>query len=268
MTAAIVLGGGRATRLDGADKASIVVDGARLVDHVFAAVADCPQVIAVGPDTLVRPGVTVVREDPPFGGPVAGIAAAVQTVDCDDVWLLACDLPRAVEIVRRLADEPIGDDDGVILVDATGRAQWLAGRYRTAALRSSLTRIGDAHGASMRQLVNGLNLRTVHDRTGAAADLDTWADVADYRLRTKGQPMTDTQPPNLDAWIADLSRELGLGDVDVPVRELLDLTREVAHGVARPAGPISTFLVGLAVARGSTVTDAQAAVSALIEARA
>ena len=80
--------------------------------------------------------------------------------------------------------------------------------------------------------------------------------------------MTDMQSPNLDAWIADLSRELGLGDVDVPVHELLDLTRDVAHGVARPAGPISTFLVGLAVARGSTVTDAQTAVSALIEARA
>ncbi|MDR2280507.1 MAG: DUF6457 domain-containing protein [Gordonia sp. (in: high G+C Gram-positive bacteria)] len=80
--------------------------------------------------------------------------------------------------------------------------------------------------------------------------------------------MTDTQPPNLDTWIADLSRELGLGDVDVPVHALLDLTRDVAHGVARPAGPISTFLVGLAVARGGTVADAQAAVSALIEARA
>ncbi|QRY64324.1 molybdenum cofactor guanylyltransferase [Gordonia sp. PDNC005] len=186
MTAAIVLGGGRATRLDGADKASITVRGRSLIDHVFAAVAACPQVIAVGPDTLARPGVTVLREDPPFGGPVAGIAAAMQAVEDDDVWLLACDLPRATEIVQRLADEPIGDDDGVILVDAAGRAQWLAGRYRTAALGSALSRIGAPHGASMRQLVDGLNLRAVHDHTGATADLDTWAEVADYRLRTKG----------------------------------------------------------------------------------
>ncbi|MDR2280508.1 MAG: molybdenum cofactor guanylyltransferase [Gordonia sp. (in: high G+C Gram-positive bacteria)] len=186
MTAAIVLGGGRASRLDGADKASIMVDGVRLVDHVFAALADCRQVVAVGPDTLDRPGVTVLREDPPFGGPVAGIAAAMQAVEGDDVWVMACDLPRANEIVQRLSDEPIGDDDAVIMVDAAGRAQWLAGRYRTAALRSALTRIGDPHGASMRQLVDGLKLRAVHDHTGSTTDLDTWAEVADYRLRTKG----------------------------------------------------------------------------------
>ena len=51
-------------------------------------------------------------------------------------------------------------------------------------------------------------------------------------------------------WLARLGAELGTGDA-VPdeggVRDLLDLTREVAHGVERVAGPLSTFLVGVAV---------------------
>ncbi|MCF8610379.1 DUF6457 domain-containing protein [Gordonia sp. HY285] len=79
--------------------------------------------------------------------------------------------------------------------------------------------------------------------------------------------MTDRPLPNLDRWIADLAPALGLGDVDVPLRELLDLTRDVAHGVARPAGPITTYLVGLAVAQGMSVDDAHSVVTRLVEER-
>lgn len=79
--------------------------------------------------------------------------------------------------------------------------------------------------------------------------------------------MTDRPLPNLDSWIADLAPALGLTGVDVPLRPLLDLTRDVAHGVARPAGPITTYLVGLAVAGGMTVDEAHAVVTSLIEER-
>ena len=79
--------------------------------------------------------------------------------------------------------------------------------------------------------------------------------------------MSDRPLPDLDTWIGELTDALGLGDVDVPLRPLLDLTRDVAHNVARPAGPITTYLVGLAVAQGGTVDDAQAAITALIRER-
>jgi len=58
--------------------------------------------------------------------------------------------------------------------------------------------------------------------------------------------MTDT-PADLDAWAARLATALGLPpgfEVDVPV--VLDLARDAAHGVARPAAPLTTFLVGYA----------------------
>ncbi|MCF8603933.1 DUF6457 domain-containing protein [Gordonia sp. HY442] len=79
--------------------------------------------------------------------------------------------------------------------------------------------------------------------------------------------MTDKPVPNLDSWIADLTPALGLGDVDVPLHALLDLTRDVAHGVARPAGPITTYLVGLAVAEGMSVDEAQAVIARLVQER-
>ncbi|GAA4662568.1 DUF6457 domain-containing protein [Gordonia humi] len=80
--------------------------------------------------------------------------------------------------------------------------------------------------------------------------------------------MSDKPLPNLDAWIAELAPALGLGEVDVPLRPLLDLTRDVAHNVARPAGPITTYIVGLAVAQGLAVEDAHAAITTLIQERA
>jgi hypothetical protein len=51
----------------------------------------------------------------------------------------------------------------------------------------------------------------------------------------------------LDDWTAALVRELGL-DVEVDVDEVLDLARVAAHEVARPAAPLTAFLVGYAAA--------------------
>jgi hypothetical protein len=65
----------------------------------------------------------------------------------------------------------------------------------------------------------------------------------------------------LDDWVAAASDALGLQD-DVDVALLLDLARETAHGVARPAAPVTTFLLGLAVARGA---DPEAASATLTE---
>ena len=55
----------------------------------------------------------------------------------------------------------------------------------------------------------------------------------------------------LHDWIDQLCTALDL-DTQVDQTLVLDLARDVAHGVARPAAPLSTFLLGLAAgARGS-----------------
>ena len=73
---------------------------------------------------------------------------------------------------------------------------------------------------------------------------------------------------DLQAWLRRLAEGLGTGDVtldDATVRLLLDLTREAAHDVERVAGPLTTFLVGVAVGRGSGVAEAVEAASVLLE---
>ena len=53
---------------------------------------------------------------------------------------------------------------------------------------------------------------------------------------------------NLHDWIDELCDVLDV-EVDLDEALILDLAREAAHNVERPAAPISTFLLGYAAAR-------------------
>jgi hypothetical protein len=71
---------------------------------------------------------------------------------------------------------------------------------------------------------------------------------------------------DLREWTTALCAELGIelggesdADVDALVAELLDVARVAAHRVARPAAPVTTFVVGLAAARGGPEAVARAA---------
>lgn len=62
--------------------------------------------------------------------------------------------------------------------------------------------------------------------------------------------MTDRLPPEaLDAWAEELRKLFGLDAEDIPISLILDLARDVAVGVARPAAPVSAFAAGLAAGR-------------------
>ncbi|MDQ1644151.1 MAG: molybdenum cofactor guanylyltransferase, partial [Cryptosporangiaceae bacterium] len=63
--AAIVLAGGRASRLGGVHKPGLRIGGATLLDRVLAAATGAGTRIVVGPPQQVPPGVVVLREDPP-----------------------------------------------------------------------------------------------------------------------------------------------------------------------------------------------------------
>jgi hypothetical protein len=66
----------------------------------------------------------------------------------------------------------------------------------------------------------------------------------------------------MDDWTAAACRELGLED-DPQVRLVLALAKDVAHGVLRPAAPVTAYLLGLAVGRGADPEDAAARLQAL-----
>jgi hypothetical protein len=71
--------------------------------------------------------------------------------------------------------------------------------------------------------------------------------------------MTASQhPETLDAWVAEAAPQLGIDPSEVPIGTVLELARRAAHGVARPAAPVTTFLLGLAVGSGRSPEELEA----------
>ncbi len=67
----------------------------------------------------------------------------------------------------------------------------------------------------------------------------------------------------LDEWGAAVCGELGLDPAALDPRLVLDLARDVAHGVARPAAPLTAYLLGVAVGQGRPRAEAAARISQL-----
>jgi molybdopterin-guanine dinucleotide biosynthesis protein A len=188
---AVVLTGGGAARLGGADKASIEIGGRTLLEHALAALADVPEVVVVGPDVPTSRPVTFTREDPPGGGPAAGLLAGIRRFARTPAWVvvLAVDMPLVSgDTVRRLVRA--ARDDGAVLVDSSGRVQHLCAAYSLAALERAGRDLDDraGHGLSMRRLVGGLGLASVAAEGEEARDLDTWEDLADLREAAERRP--------------------------------------------------------------------------------
>jgi molybdopterin-guanine dinucleotide biosynthesis protein A len=185
--AAVVLTGGTAARMDGVDKASIELDGVTLLERALAATAAAVDVVVVGSEVPTSRPVTFTREDPPGGGPAAGLLAGLDRLrgEPDLVCVLAVDMPRVdAGTVARLARAVSSDPgaDGAWLVDAEGRHQPLAAVYRTASLATARPAAREEeHGLPVRRLLAGLRMVPVSPLGDEARDVDTWADLRDLR---------------------------------------------------------------------------------------
>ena len=153
---AVVLAGGRATRLGGVAKPLVEVRGRTMLEAALAAAAGAERIVVVGP-LPVPEGILRTVEDPPHGGPAAALAAGLATLDVDAPWtlVLASDLPGAEGAVPTLlsaaATESTAESaaDGVCFHDAL----------------------------SMRRLLAPLDLRSLPGDPAAIGDCDTWADI-------------------------------------------------------------------------------------------
>ncbi|MFF1377855.1 NTP transferase domain-containing protein [Streptomyces sp. NPDC058308] len=260
---AVVLAGGGAARLGGADKPGVRVGGRTLLDRVLAACAGAGTTVVVAAPRPTARSVVWAREEPAGGGPLAALAAGLRRTSAERVVVLSADLPFLGEqtIGRLLTVLRESGADGAVLTDPGGRDQPLVAVYLRDALCREIAGLAEERGLSglpLRLLVARLELARVADPV-AAFDCDTWDDIAAARARIREHGHV------LDEWISAVKDELGI-DLDVDTGALLDLARDAAHGVARPAAPLTTFLVGYAAAqaaaRGGTADGAEAVAEA------
>jgi molybdopterin-guanine dinucleotide biosynthesis protein A len=176
--AAVILAGGTSVRMDGVDKAGVEYAGRTLLEHALTAVSGAVEVVVVGEAVPTSRPATFVREDPPQGGPAAGLLAGRDALLARPAYLavLAVDMPRvSADTFQRLLSAADGRD-GAFLADASGRRA-LAGVLDLAAL--DRVRPHEASGLPLHRLLAPLDLAEVPAEPGEAYDVDTWADLRD-----------------------------------------------------------------------------------------
>jgi molybdenum cofactor guanylyltransferase len=204
---AVVLAGGRSTRLGGTDKPGLIVGGQTLLAAVVSAVtsAGADQIVVVGPErpaalspgdlvTGARGRVRYAREDPPGCGPVAALACGLGQVSAPLAVLLAADLPflRPAHVSRLLTALAAQEAPGVVLLDDAARPQWLVSGWLAAGLRGAL---GQYPGRSLGGLLGPLDPVLLPDETAAGEppawlDCDTAGDLRrarEWAIRARGE---------------------------------------------------------------------------------
>jgi molybdopterin-guanine dinucleotide biosynthesis protein A len=204
---AIVLTGGRSSRLDSVPKSGLYFEGDTLLRRTLSAVQIARRTVVVGPvpPEPMPDGVLRTRESPMFGGPAAGIAAGMSAltdhpgIPSDAVLVFACDMPHADQLAALLLDGLLSHPgaDGVVPADSTGRRQPLAAAYRTPALAAAIAThqgSGPLEGLSANRLIGSLELAVIEVPDHATVDVDTWSDA--HRLGVSTAPPPHARSPH------------------------------------------------------------------------
>jgi molybdopterin-guanine dinucleotide biosynthesis protein A len=188
---AIIIAGGRATRLGGIDKTALRVNGRTLLQNALDAVRGARQISVVGFGIDLEPDERISRteEVPRWGGPAAALAAGLSNLHISPAphtVVIAADMPHVVVAVALLLDAVDDSADGVIAVDSMGRRQHLLGVYRSSALRRATAEAGSTN-AAMRGITGAMALHELVIPDELCADIDTPADAVAHGVDVHAQ---------------------------------------------------------------------------------
>lgn len=188
--AAIIVAGGRGSRMGGADKASLRVGGQRLLDRLRSYLPYGTPSVVVSPHWL---GTPQVCETPLYGGPTAGIAAGyrflAQGLLAKHSWhalvaVVAVDAPESPLAIPKLID---GLGEHSVAVAATGdQIQPLCAVWRVDALGRALSRLGRVHNRSARSLLHAADSISLVQVGEEVRDYDTPQQLRAYEQRISG----------------------------------------------------------------------------------
>ena len=247
----IVVAGGSSSRMGGRDKAMLPLGltGETLLAEV---INSCPgKVFVVGSPREINAElsnrVTWVPDLNPGGGPAAGIWSGLSFVSTEYVFISAADQTLSEATVTALISSALGND-GAWVIRSDGKGQPLCACVRTDLLLALLEPAQGVNQSPLR-LLSELNMVGVTVSPDQVVDFDTWQDVA------KAVKGSDAMDQITQMWLARVATLLDVDQHGMLTADLLDLTREVAHGVERKSAPLTTFLLGYAAGKDSLNHD-------------
>lgn len=240
-SAGIVVAGGESSRM-GASKPTLDWHGEALVQRVVGLVArgvDGPVVVVAPPAVALPSTLTVVRDEVPGLGPLAGLAAGLASIDaeCDVVFVVAADTPLLhPRLVRRIL-ELLGPHDDAAVPFALGFRQSLCAAYRPRVRVALEALLADGIGAAG-ALPQAVGTRWLEEADLAEADpglgsLSTCNTPAEYEaLLALPAPRISVAGIAVCGWtLGDAYHAAGL---DFPVGDVLIDGVRVAAALAVP----------------------------------
>lgn len=152
---AVILAGGRGSRMAGREKGKVELRGRPLLQHLLDGLPSDVPLVVVGPGQAVTKDVTFVREAPIGGGPVAALGAALRVTQTAAIGLMAVDMPLVAPVISALVRHWSGQP-ALVPVDSAGHAQPLCAVYATDALRPVLDSLAPLSGLAMKDVLSRL----------------------------------------------------------------------------------------------------------------
>ena len=215
---AIIVAGGRGSRMGGISKPLLEHHGETLLEHSLNAVHEAQCIAVVGAHALAEAvarymqnapeaqRVVITREYPSYAGPAAAVAAGRAALDDgpdeeDTQWpmisteitvVLASDLLDPAPVIEQLlakVAESSSDVDAWVPQDASGALQPLSCAIRTMRLREAIRSASAAHGslenASMMRLLATVQMERLKLPDVDFSDVDTPTDAGKHGIIVK-----------------------------------------------------------------------------------
>ena len=210
--AAIVLAGGRGSRMGGVDKPTLEVEERSMRASALlaarSALGEGAPLVLVGEEgaDVQSVGAVCVREEPPFSGPVAGLARGLAELErlgsTDEVVLvLGGDMPwLEPRVLGALVHECAGAPGKVAgAVDAGGRRQFLCAAWPRSVLARALSHVagegGSLVGASAKSLYRALGELAPEPVQSAWLDVGTLAGASGLAPELVARSLSDIDSP-------------------------------------------------------------------------
>lgn len=190
---AIILTGGRSTRFGGRHKPAVEIEGISVLQRLVGALTEVETTHGLSLEITVagsREGmpelgdakIVVVREDPPFTGPLAGIARGVEHFSKEPdstVLVLAGDLPFVTgAALWRLVETSRATQTVATPIDDSGYPQYLFAAWPERLLRRRLGALETVENQPVRRLYADVTLAEVQLDERVFTDIDSPEDLA------------------------------------------------------------------------------------------
>ena len=173
-----ITAGGKATRMGGAIKAFVLIDGEKIIDRNIRTIKPAFQNISIisnSPssfDEYQKQGFIIIQDVYKNIGPLAGLHTALANTKADAVFLMASDMPYVdIKLINEMIDVFQKNDSEVLIPQYNDRLEPLFAIYSKNILNKLELFINNVESRAMHKFIGSLNITKFELNEGSIKSL-------------------------------------------------------------------------------------------------